>query len=220
MSQQFLRLNFSFVIICVLGMSICFFLLGDYITINRDSWATKSDNGPFVNDPDLKVEKILEGLKLPTSMTFLGPDDILVLEKDDGTVRRILNGHLLKEPLLDVKVANKSERGMLGIATSKSDNTNVTRVFLYYTEAKTRDGDDASEENQPLGNRLYRYDLQDGQLTNPKLLLNLPATPNRHNGGPLLIGPDNNVYLLIGDIGQETKTQNFENGPDSNGTGV
>lgn len=220
MSQLFFPLNLSFVIICMLGILICFFLFENYITSNGNSWATKSVKGPFVNDADLKVEKIFEGLKLPTSMTFLGPNDILVLEKDNGTVRRILNGHLLKEPLLDVKVANKSERGMLGIATSKDDNTNVTHVFLYYTEAKTRDGDDASEGNQPLGNRLYRYDLEDGQLTNPKLLLNLPATPNRHNGGPLLIGPDNNVYLLIGDIGQETKTQNFENGPDSNGTGV
>ena len=218
--QQIFSLDSSFVMICLLAIFICFFSLGYYLSTNGNGWATQSDKRPIVNDPHLKVEKVFEGLKLPTSMTFLGPNDILVLEKDNGTVRRIVNGHLLKEPLLDVNVANKSERGMLGIATSKNEDTNVTYVFLYYTEAKTKDGDDVSEGNEPLGNRLYRYELEDNQLINPKLLLNLPATPNRHNGGPLLIGPDKNVYLLIGDIGQETKTQNFEKGPDSNGTGV
>jgi hypothetical protein len=40
----------------------------------------------------------------------LGPDDILVLEKNNGIVRRIVNGAMLPEPLLDVSVANKNER--------------------------------------------------------------------------------------------------------------
>jgi aldose sugar dehydrogenase len=41
---------------------------------------------PIINDPNLKVEQVVEGLELPTTMAFLGPDDILVLEKDKGTV--------------------------------------------------------------------------------------------------------------------------------------
>ena len=55
-------------------------------------------------------------------MAFLGPDDILVLEKDNGTVQRIVNGKMLPEPVLDVNVANKFERGMLGIAVAKYHN--------------------------------------------------------------------------------------------------
>ena len=35
-----------------------------------------------------KIESVFQGFKLPTDMTFLGPKDILVLEKDSGTVRR------------------------------------------------------------------------------------------------------------------------------------
>jgi aldose sugar dehydrogenase len=57
----------------------------------------------------------------------LGPDDILVLEKNNGIVRGIVNGAMLPEPLLDVSVANKNERGMLGIAVSKNENR--TDVF-------------------------------------------------------------------------------------------
>lgn len=203
-----------------LAIVICFFSLICYLSTNGNLWAIQPDKGPIVHDPHLKIEKVFEGLKLPTSMAFLGQNDILVLEKDNGTVRRIVNGHILEEPLLDVNVANQWERGMLGMAISKSEDTYFNRVFLYYTEAQTKDGDDTREGKVPLGNRLYRYDLYDNKLINPKLLLDLPASPNSHNGGPVVIGNDKNVYLLIGDIGQETKTQNFENGPDSNGTGV
>jgi aldose sugar dehydrogenase len=53
-------------------------------------------------------------------MAFLGPEDFLVLEKDKGTVVRVNNGIISGEPLLDVNVANSVERGMCGIAVSKS----------------------------------------------------------------------------------------------------
>ena len=45
------------------------------------------------------MELVFEGLELSTSMAFLSPDDILVLEKDKGTVQRIVNGEMLSEPL-------------------------------------------------------------------------------------------------------------------------
>ncbi len=47
------------------------------------------------NNPNLVVEEVSDGLDFPTSMAFLGPEDILDLEKNEGTVRRILNGELL-----------------------------------------------------------------------------------------------------------------------------
>src|ERR687884_120423 len=62
---------------------------------------------PTIRDPNLKVELIAKGLHFPTSMAFLGPNDILVLEKDDGTVHRIVNGKMLPKPLLDVNVTNE-----------------------------------------------------------------------------------------------------------------
>src|SRR5918994_4480327 len=75
---------------------------------------------PSLRDPDLKLEKVYSGeLRFPSNMAFLGKDDILVLEKNEGTVRRIVNGSLLPSPVLMVKVAPESERGMLGIAVLK-----------------------------------------------------------------------------------------------------
>ena len=63
-------------------------------------------------------------------MEFIGPNDILVLSKNDGKVMRITDGVMLKQPLLDVEVANLVERGMLGIAIAKNDK-GPTYVFLY-----------------------------------------------------------------------------------------
>ena len=54
-------------------------------------------------------------------MAFVGKDDILVLEKNNGTIKRIVNGNLLEEPVLDLNVANKIERGLLGIAVANQD---------------------------------------------------------------------------------------------------
>ena len=165
-------------------------------------------------DPNLKVELVAQGLRTPTSVAFLGPNDILVLEKESGTVQRIVNGQMLPQPLLQVPVSTTSERGMLGIATAKH-NSGPTYVFLYYTK-------DGGGGPQSLTNVLYRYELSnDQQLVNPKLLLNLPAVPGpNHDGGKVVIGPDSNVYTVIGDLrSHRTQAQNVINGPPADSTG-
>ena len=180
----------------------------------------------IINDPNLNIEVVTAGLKLPTSMAFLGPDDILVLEKRTGNVQRIINGTMLPEPLLDLNVGTIGERGLLGIAiapknengdingTSSNTTTNTTHVFLYLTESK--DGDNSTPE--PLSNRLYRYDFKNNKLVNPKLLLELPRTPKIiHNGGIVTIGPDNYVYTVVGNLEGSTKAQNFRDGPEPDG---
>ena len=183
-----------------------------------------SNNGPTIKDPNLKVEVVFKGLKFPTSMAFLGPNDILVLEKNNGTVQRIVNGTMLLNPLLDVNVATQIERGMLGIAVGKHSNTNgrPTYVFLYFTETKTKDSQGTSNKNDVLGNRLYRYELVNNKLVNPKILLDVPSPKPLHNGGKLIIGPDNNVYLVVGDGGEywgnSTKAHNNKNGTYPDGT--
>src|SRR5215217_4922893 len=188
------------------------------------SYSTDDGMPSIIGDPALKVEEVVRGLDLPTTMAFLGPNDILVLEKDKGTVQRIVNGKILPEPLLDVNVATSVERCMCGIAVSQSD-TGITYVFLYFTEAELADSEDLSEKKDPLGNRLYRYELVNNKLINPVLLLDLPAIPGpRHNGGAIMIGPDNNLYVPIGDVdgtgmGEtfETKAQNYVDGVEPDG---
>lgn len=192
-----------------------------------------TDNLPVIlnNNSYFSIERIFTGLNFPTSMAFLAPDDILVLEKNQGIVKRIVNGTVFGDPLLDVNVGTKAERGMLGIDISMQKNDGSAKptvyVFLYYTETKQRDGeDDVSSRHAdvpgqgPLGNRLYRYELVDNKLINPKLLIDLPAEPKpNHQGGVVQIGPDNNVYMIIGDVDHFTQAQNYKDGDVSDGTG-
>lgn len=197
------------------------------------SKAPASPTGPTVTDPNLKTEAVVvaKGLRTPTSMAFIGPNDILVLEKNTGVVKRIVDGKVLPKPVLNVAVARDLERGLLGIAISRNNNTSEGQryVFLYYTESGGgNDGDDIIQKIPPLGNRLYRYELINNELVNPVLFLDLPAIPgtsNRaeHNGGKVIIGPDeddDNVYVGIGEVGgRRTRAENVVGGPTPDGTG-
>src|SRR5690606_27954453 len=96
--------------------------------------APLAPDGPTVKDNNLVVEKIVDGLNIPTSMAFLGPNDLLVTEKETGRVIHIVDGQIQEAPALDVSVATAIERGLLGIAVSKQTDGR-TFVFLSYTES-------------------------------------------------------------------------------------
>jgi aldose sugar dehydrogenase len=159
---------------------------------------------PSLSDTALNVEAVVEGLSSPTSMIFLGDNNILVLEKE-GSVRLISNGVLQEEPILQVPVNAENERGLLGIAADEDNNS----VFLYYTEA------------DPLRNRVYKYQWNGQSLVNPTLILDLPAEPGpNHDGGKIVIGPDGYLYAVIGDLNHDGQLQNFPDGPPPDDTGV
>jgi aldose sugar dehydrogenase len=179
-------------------------------------YVIRTDN-PFAFSGGLKAELVYRGLNRPSSMEFLGVNDILVTEKNTGKVIEIKNG--ANRTLLDLNVAVLGERGLLGIAVTPKPTTNQEDndkeapdnesntvynsnedkyVFLYFTEAKNHDGDD-KEGNDPIGNRLYRYELVDNTLKNPKLILDLPAGYH-HNGGKILAGDDGDLYIAIGEL--------------------
>ncbi len=200
------------IFVSILAVFICVSLYGQ----NLFTYGQEITELPRVNDTNLQIQEYSSGFKFPTGMNFLGPDDILVIEKNTGVVKEIKNGTVVGT-VLDVNVANVSERGMLGIAVASEPKY----VFLFYTETEKVDG------GKVLGNRLYRYEYDAGKLVNPKLLLDLPTIPGpSHNGGVLKIGPDNkSVYLVIGNLNYAqnltyiTKAQNNKDGPPPDGRG-
>jgi hypothetical protein len=82
--------------------------------------------------PNLQVTQVVTGLTLPTTMAFLDRSDFLILEKNSGQVRRVTNGVLQAQPVLDLAVNNFSERGLLGIALHPDFPAN-RGVYLYWT---------------------------------------------------------------------------------------
>lgn len=110
-------------------------------------------------------------------------------------------------------------------------------IFLYFTEkipVKNTNNDDINTnsnkkdnkksnfngtDNYELRNRIYRY-LWDGNpdnnITDPLLLIDLPAKLGpHHNGGKIKIGPDNQLYAVIGDL--VTINNTLQNRPDASG---
>ena len=197
-------LSFSIIVI-ILGIALIAGLLFAPVLTNRYVVVAQP---VITKDPHLKVESIVSGLSSPTSMAFIDNNNILVLEKE-GNVRLVSNGQLQQQPVLQVPVDIKSERGLLGIAVMKNSNT----VFLYYTDSQVGGGE--------LRNRVYKYEWNGQTLVGPKLILDLPGLPGpNHDGGKLVIGNDGNLYAIIGELRHNGKLQNIKDGPDPDDTGV
>jgi aldose sugar dehydrogenase len=173
-----------------------------YGTTSASQFEPRETEGPpIVNDPNLKVETVFEGLEFPTTMAFLNANDILVLEKNSGTVQRLIDGKIQDEPVLDLNVASWAERGLLGIAVAANSTNGKTFVFLYFTRFIEGGDGEGTNDEKSYGNSVYRYELLDDKLVNPKLILDLSSEPGpAHNGGAITIGPDNNLYVPIGDV--------------------
>ena len=199
--------------------------------------ADQSIRLPIVNSNHFRVERIFSGINDSTSMAFVGPNDILILERESGKVDRILNGQMLDKPLIDVNAHYKD--GLLGIATSEGNNGSLF-VFLFFNEAPREYGMDvdniqeADMVNRTIGydregDRLYRFEMVGDKLINPKLLFSIPATKpakildDMHHGGEVIVGPDKAVYFVIGDLdgkyyeGGITKAQNHYNSREPDG---
>ena len=209
-----------------------FIVVSLVVLVGHSSAGSTSDENSdaifLLSDHKLKAELVAEGLDYPTAMAFLGHDDVLVLEKDKGMVRRVIDGNMQSEPLLDLNLSGAGESGLVGIAIANNEQyhhsiNNSVWIFLYVSEPVNNDSE-MRPVGFPPGNRLYRYELANERLINPKLLLDLPVGDRIHNGGKVTIGPDKNVYVTVGDIGRFEpnkfpKTLNNDGGQEPDGTG-
>jgi aldose sugar dehydrogenase len=170
---------------------------------------------PSISDPSIRVEKVITGLETPTSMAFLDNDDMIITQKDNGMVRLVSNGILQPQPILEVPVANNSERGLLGVAIANAtigSSSGAKTVFFYYTEPV----------GEQVRNRLYKYEWTGvGNMSGGQLILDLPGEPGpNHDGGKIAIGPDRMLYAIIGDLNRDGMLQNFADGPLPDDTSV
>ena len=151
---------------------------------------------------------------------------------DNNAERGLLGIAVLKEndynnsntDKIQNKFSNIQKTDYKHTETLPSKSNSRYSIFLYYTE-KTKDtfnnnnsSSNASiyNDNQVIRNRIYIYSW-DGdyshKLDKPILLMDLPATLGPyHNGGKLKIGPDNNLYGVIGDL--STINNTLQNRPD------
>src|SRR5919112_6697302 len=135
-----MALKFYFIIILFLIPLFLLFYIGySFIvsaqTIQKDE---NNNNFPILKDPNLKVEQIVKGLFMPTSISFIGNNDFIVTQKN-GTVSRVVNNAIVNKPLLNLNVASGFYQGLLGSAVSKNNNrANSIYVFLSFSSSKEK----------------------------------------------------------------------------------
>lgn len=181
--------------------------------------ATADHGGPHMLDPRLDVRTVVSGLVTPTSLAFLGPDEFFVVEKNTGQVQHVVDG-AVEATVLDLAVNFASERGLLGIALHP-DFPSDPGVYLYWTQTISGVDSEVLSDVPLLGNRVDRFVWDGSTLTMDHNLIMLRAfqadagQPERgnHDGGVITFGPDEKLYILIGDVGRRGQLQNLPNGP-------
>lgn len=199
----------------LVGSVVAMFL----VTVLGAAPPVAAQEGPEVLHPRLAVRTVVSGLVTPTSMAFLGPNDFLILEKNTGQVKRVVNG-AVTGVVLDLAVNFASERGLLGIALHPQFPSNVG-VYLYWTESTTGADTGVLSEVPLLGNRVDRFVWNGATLALEMNLIRLRALqqdanqPERgnHDGGVLRFGPDGKLYVYMGDNGRRGWMQNLPCGP-------
>lgn len=146
--------------------------------------------------PGYKFDVVATGLTRPVSVDFVGVDKMLVLEKNSGKVKKYFSGSYVGDAI-DLAVANANERGLLGICLDPNFN-GTGNVYLYYSKATT-DGGTWTD------NRVEKFFYDGSNLTFVQTLITFPFDggqnngPN-HNGGIITIGPDDKLYICVGDL--------------------
>ena len=135
--------------IVILGFLMLFSIISLNLASNNIStYAEETEtNNIVIKDADLVVEEYISGLNLPVMIDFID-QYMLVIEKDEGTVKIIKDGILISEPILQLEVSNASEEGLLGILVQNNN------VFLHHTTNSVDDG--------TVSNWFTKYTWNDG----------------------------------------------------------
>jgi glucose/arabinose dehydrogenase len=138
---------------------------------------------------------------LVSSMAFTPDGRLFFSEKNTGQIRIMERGNVLNKPFATLQDSYvDAEQGMLGLTIDPLFEKNHY-VYLYYT-ATTNNGNE-------IVNRLVRFTDANNTAKNKVILIdNIPAISGYHSGGAIAFGPDDKLYLGIGDATVPEFSQN------------
>ncbi len=165
---------------------------------------------PTLPAADVGVRVVADGLGAPDGLVAApdGTDRSFVLDQA-GKVYILKDGALLPQPFLDVSSKlvpldpGYDERGLLGLAFDPRF-AQTGRVFVYYT-ARVPAGAPRGEDHLDV---LSSFTVRSGDPdqvdpASERTILQFPQPEANHNGGALGFGPDGDLYLGVGDGGNE-----------------
>jgi len=137
---------------------------------------------------------VATGLNAPVHVSAPSGDGRLFIVEQGGIVRVVTGGALLPTPFLDIsaKISTGAERGLFSIAFDPGFAQN-RRFFLNYTAT---DGATTVER--------YLATAGNPDVADPasaSLVIRIEQPYANHNGGHILFGSDNMLYIAMGDGG-------------------
>ena len=144
---------------------------------------------------NLFLTKLVDGLNKPVFLTYHG--EILFVIEQHGLVRSIVANKLVNEPVLDItdRVHNPKmpgdERGLLGIALDPKMDQNKL-FYLNYIDKKG---------NTVISKFEFNFDSMIASKESEEIILKFKQPYQNHNGGHLVFGPDERLYISVGDGG-------------------
>ncbi len=155
--------------------------------------------------PKIKLTQVVDQLHQPLALVHAGDDSgRLFIVEQEGVIRILKNGVLLKSPFLDIRdrVTSGGETGLLGLVFHPKFLKNG-RFFVNYTTSK--EGLKTVISEFKSGKSLEKV-----QPKNEIILLTIAQPFGNHNGGNIAFGPDGKLYIGMGDGGSG-------NDPEGNG---
>ena len=145
---------------------------------------------------DHSEQVVVSGLTSPTAIAFL-PDRRLLVTEKGGALKLAQGGSATT--LTTIPVCTGSEMGLLGIAPDPNFNSNGF-VYLYRTKpAAGGCGSATGRFNQVVRVTMSGNTVVAGSLA--ELLTGIRTDNGNHDGGTLRIGPDNKLWVSVGDTG-------------------
>ncbi|MEO6653433.1 MAG: PQQ-dependent sugar dehydrogenase [Ilumatobacteraceae bacterium] len=151
------------------------------------SAATASPSGsPAVGDPSVGTEVVAEFTK-PVDLAVRPGDDSFFVVQQSGQVVRF--DGVANTPVFDIagRISTGNEQGLLGLAFSPGGD----RGYVDFTDPA---GTTTIAEYQVGADGSFDMDTE-------RILLTVDQPYSNHNGGDLMFGPDDLLYITLGDGG-------------------
>lgn len=150
-------------------------------------------------------ELVTAAVDLPTALAFT-PDGRLLIAAKAGQLwldETPADATDSSKKVLDLTraICSNGARGLLGVAVDPQFEANGY-IYVYYTFKKH--GTCPARSNRNPVNRVVRLVLQGDRIVpsaNKILIDNIPTVESIHNGGDLQFGPDELLYVTVGDGG-------------------